>query len=183
MDMKLFLSYILSGMSFVFGLNNCFSQTYPIIRIDDNTYYTNSLDSNGCSSFLHFDKPDFKIVICMDKYYLCDFIKDTTYVRFVLDGTISLNHTTLSDFITIKNIRINGFINNNNNINKFFLGKNEIVEYDLFVDCFESILENIDICYSTRNNKDVDATSVYVPMWIWITFVPDLSHQVRNREM
>lgn len=118
----------------------------------------------------------------MDKYYRCDFIKDTTYVRFVLDGTMSLNHTTLSDFITIKNIRINGFINNNNNI-KYFLSKNELVEYDLFVDCFESILENIDICYSTRNNKDVDDTSVYVPMWIWITFVPDLSHRGRNREM
>jgi hypothetical protein len=110
----------------------------------------------------------------MDKYYPCDFINDTTYVRFEFKGFVSLNHTTLSDSITIKDIGIRG-INNSNKDIKYVLCRKEVEEYDLFIEYFKSLLSNIDICYSIQDNREIKDTSVFVPMFMWIAFVPKVS--------
>ena len=92
--MRTIIPMLLVAVLLTVSLENCFSQSYSIARIDDNIHYSNSLDSCGCSSSLDIDNPDFRMVICMDKYYPCDFINDTTYVRFEFKGVVSLNHTT-----------------------------------------------------------------------------------------
>lgn len=158
------------------SLKNCFSQSYSIVRVDDNIHYSNSFDScGGCFSSLDIDNPNFRIVICMDKYYPCDFINDTTCIRFEFKGFVSLNHATLSDSITIKDIGISGFKSRNKDV-KYVLYRKEVEKYDLFIEYFKLLLSNIDICYSIRDNKEINDTSVFVPMFIWITFVPKVSH-------
>jgi len=172
--MRTIIPMLLVAVLLTVSLENCFSQSYSIARIDDNIHYSNSLDSCGCSSSLDIDNPDFRMVICMDKYYPCDFINDTTYVRFEFKGFVSLNHTTLSDSITIKDIGIRG-INNSNKDIKYVLCRKEVEEYDLFIEYFKSLLSNIDICYSIQDNREIKDTSVFVPMFMWIAFVPKVS--------
>ena len=58
--------------------------------------------------------------------------------------------------------------------------RKKVEKYDLFIDYFKLLLSNIDICYSTRANKEIYDTSVYVLMFVWITFVPRLPHENAN---
>jgi len=173
--MRIIIPILLVVVLLTASLENCFSQSYSIVRVDDNIHYSNSLDSYGCSSSLDIDNPEFRIIICMDKYYPCDFINDTVYIRFEFKGFVSLNHTTFSDTITIKDIGIRGVKSSNKDI-KYVLNRKEVENYNLFIDYFKLLLSNIDICYSIRDNKEIDDTSVFVPMFVWITFVPRVHH-------
>lgn len=174
--MRTFITILFVSVLLTASLGKCYSQSYPIIRIDDNNYYTTFRDSSGCAYVVDFDNPIFKVVICWDKYYPCDFINDTTYVKFDLLADISLNHTTLSDSIIIKNIKVTGFISNDKEIFRSY-GDKSIEGCNLFVEYFKSLLCNIDLCYSTLNNMEIKDSSLSIsPFYIWVTFVPVLSH-------
>ena len=85
----------------------------------------------------------------MDKYYPCDFINDTTCIRFEFKGFVSLNHATLSDSITIKDIGISGFKSRNKDV-KYVLYRKEVEKYNLFIEYFKLLLSNIDNDHSNK---------------------------------